>query len=114
LRLCGENGVYGRALISIGMSHMDSSSGTGVTGKLLRLLLPGLIFAGIITPCQALEPEPRKWNHLPTGTNFAGVGYAHTEADISFDPTLLLEDAKMDMDSRVGQYIRTFAGIDRF
>jgi hypothetical protein len=97
----------------LGMSYMASSNAMRNTGKLLRLLLPGLIFAGTITPCQALEPEPRKWNHLPTGTNYAGVGYARTEADIAFDPTLLLEDVKMDMDSWVGQYIRTFELFDK-
>jgi hypothetical protein len=97
----------------LGMSYMASSNAMRKTGKLLRLLLPGLIFAGTITPCQALEPEPRKWNHLPTGTNYAGVGYARTEADIAFDPTLLLEDAKMDMDTWVGQYIRTFELFDK-
>ena len=83
------------------------------TCKLLRLLLPGLLFAGTINPCRALEPEPRKWNHLPTGTNFAGVGYARTSADIAFDPTLQLEDVKMDMDTWVGQYIRTFDLFDK-
>jgi len=92
---------------------MASSNAMRKTGKLLRLLLPGLVIAGTIAPCQALEPEPRKWNHLPMGTNYAGVGYAHTEADIAFDPTLLLEDVKMDMDTWVGQYIRTFELFDK-
>ena len=28
----------------------------------------------------------RRWSHLPTGLNFGGVGYAHTNGDILFDP----------------------------
>jgi hypothetical protein len=49
------------------MLYMVSSNAMRKTGKVLRLLLPCLVFAAKITPCQALEPEPGKWNHLPTG-----------------------------------------------
>ena len=99
--------------MALGMSHMVSSNTMRKTGRLLHLLLFVLVFSGITTPCRALEPEPRKWNHLPTGTNYAGVGYARTEADIAFDPTLLLKDVKMDMDTWAGQYIRTFELFDK-
>lgn len=63
---------------------------------------------GSALPCFALEPEPRQWNHLPVGTNFAGVGYAYTEADILIDPALLLEDVEMELHTWAGKYIRTF------
>ena len=59
-------------------------------------------------PCFALEPEPRKWNHIPIGTNFAGLAYVDTEADIFFDPVLMLEDVNMSMKTLAGAYIRTF------
>ncbi len=36
---------------------------------------------GPILSCFAVEPEPRKWNYLPLGANFAGVGYVYTEAE---------------------------------
>ena len=62
----------------------------------------------LVFPCFALEPEPRKWNHLPLGTNFAGVGYGYSEADILFDPALLLEDVDMELHTWAGKYIRTF------
>ena len=71
-------------------------------------LLNGLLYIGLVNPCFALEPEPRLWNHLPMGVNFAGVGYAYTEADIFFDPALLIEDAKLEMHTWAGKYIRTF------
>lgn len=63
---------------------------------------------GMVFPCFALDPEPRQWNHLPMGTNFAGVAYAYTEADIFSDPALLLEDVEMQLDTWAGKYIRTF------
>lgn len=58
--------------------------------------------------CLAQELEPRRWSHLPIGTNFAGGGYAYTEADISFDPVLRFENVKMEMHTWAFKYIRTF------
>jgi hypothetical protein len=73
-----------------------------------RLGFPGLLAMILMRPCLALDLEPRQWSHLPIGTDFLGVGYAHTDADISFDPVLLLEDVKMELHTWAGRYIRTF------
>jgi hypothetical protein len=70
---------------------------------LLVFLIVGLPFL-----CLAQELEPRRWSHLPTGANFVGVGYAYTEADISFDPILGIEDGKMELHTYAAKYIRTF------
>ena len=35
-------------------------------------------------------------------------GYSYTEADISFDPVLRIENAKMEMHTYAFKYIRTF------
>ena len=40
--------------------------------------------------------------------NFGGFAFVHTEADIFFDPTLLLEDVEMKLYTWAGKYIRTF------
>jgi hypothetical protein len=58
--------------------------------------------------CLAQELEPRRWSHLPIGTNFAGGGYAYTEADISFDPVLKLENVETELHTWAVKYIRTF------
>ena len=63
---------------------------------------------GLSLPSFAQEIEPRRWNHLPIGSNFAGVGYAYTAADISFDPALRIENAKMAMHTYAFKYIRAF------
>jgi len=42
------------------------------------------------------------------GANFAGGGYAYTEADISVDPVLRIENVKMEMHTWALKYIRTF------
>jgi len=63
---------------------------------------------GLALPCFAQELEPRRWGHLPIGTNFAGGAYSYTEADIYFDPVIQIEDAKMEMHTWAVQYVRTF------
>jgi hypothetical protein len=66
------------------------------------------LILGLPFLCLAQELEPRRWSHLPIGTNFAGGGYAYTEADISVDPVLRIENAEMEMHTWAVQYIRTF------
>jgi len=86
---------------------------TGIPAGLLRLLSMCAVFAALTSPCHALEPEPRRWNHLPTGTGFFGAGYARTDADVAFDPTLRLENVKMDMDSWAAKYVRSFEALGK-
>ena len=66
------------------------------------------LIVGLPFFCLAQELEPRRWSHLPTGANFAGVGYAYTEADISFDPVLRIENGEMELHTWAAKYIRTF------
>ena len=66
------------------------------------------LILGLPILCLAQELEPRRWSHLPTGTNFLGGGYAYTEANILFDPVLRIEDAEMEMHTWSVKFIRTF------
>jgi len=70
--------------------------------------LCAFLVLGLPFLCPAQELEPRRWSHLPIKTNFAGGGYVYTEADISFDPVLRIESAKMEMHTWAAKYIRTF------
>jgi hypothetical protein len=54
----------------------------------------------------AQELEPRRWSHLPIGANFAGLGYAYTDADISLNPTLQLENVRGESHAAVFAYTR--------
>ena len=76
--------------------------------KLFVWCLYVFMFLGLPILCFAQELEPRRWSHLPTGTNFAGGGYVYTEADISFDPVLRIENVEMEMHTLAVKYIRTF------
>jgi hypothetical protein len=62
----------------------------------------------IASPGRAQDLEPQRWSHLPTGIHFAGAGYAYTDGNISFNPVLRIEDAKMYLHTFVGKYIQTF------
>ena len=57
--------------------------------------------------------EPRRWNHLPINQNFVGVGYAHTDAVISVDPVLKIENGTVELDTWLIRYIRTFELLDK-
>jgi hypothetical protein len=59
------------------------------------------------------ELAPRRWTPLPTGTNFVGGGYAFTWSDISFDPVLRIEDAKLKMHTFTLSYLRTFELLNK-
>ncbi len=75
------------------------------------ILLASLI--SITSQSYAMELEPLRWSHLPIGTNFAGGGYAYTEADIFVDPVTLLEDVDMELNTWAAKYIRTFSLFDK-
>ncbi len=59
-------------------------------------------------PSHAQDLEPRRWSHLPTGINFAGVGVGYVTGDIVVDPVLEIEDAGVDLYSIGASYVRTF------
>jgi len=72
-----------------------------------------LFLWGIALSSQGLELEPRRWSHIPIGTNFIGGGHARTDGDIIFDPVLRAEDVEMEMDTWLFKYIRSFELANR-
>lgn len=87
-----------------------------------KLVGRDLIFTGlslfcflsvISCPVGAQELEPRRWGHLPIGSNFAGTGYVFTDGGIAFDPVLQVEGAGVQMDTYSIKYIHTFEFFDK-
>ncbi|WFB37183.1 transporter [Kiritimatiellota bacterium B12222] len=74
-----------------------------------------LLFLGLWTGVflQAQELTPRRWSHLPVGSQFAGVGAVYTEANIYFDPVLQAEDVKATFETAVVAYTYSFAWLNR-
>jgi hypothetical protein len=87
--------------IASSMALLRAVFGATMVGLLYCLPMSG-------PTAKAQEIEPRRWTHLPVGTNFVGAVYAHSEGDISLDPALRIEAAKTKMDTWAAGYIRTF------
>lgn len=81
--------------------------------QLYRIALFILLSLSFASACPADELEPRRWAHLPINTNFLGAAYAYTDADISLDPVLKLDDVQMKMHTWGAKYIRTFSLFDK-
>ena len=54
------------------------------------------------------DVEPRRWSSLPLNTKIIGAGYGYTSGDVSFDPILQVEDAKVEFNSLLAAYIQSF------
>lgn len=61
----------------------------------------------------AQDLEPRRWAQLPTGLNFAGIGYGYVEGDIFFDPLLKIEDATFELHQVALFYMRSINILGR-
>lgn len=79
----------------------------GVWAQRAQVLLALALFL-IDLPCPGQDIEPRRWSHLPLGSNFAGGAYAYTNGDITLDPVLRIEDAEFNLQTVAGKYIRSF------
>ena len=72
-----------------------------------------LLVCQLTQAANALDVEPRRWSHLPIDTNFIGVAYVDTNADIYVDPVLELEDVEMDLDIWAVKYIYSFESFGK-
>lgn len=55
----------------------------------------------------AQELEPRAYSNTPTGLNFLLAGYGYTEGNLSFDPSVPIEDADLRTNSAVVAWARS-------
>ena len=78
----------------------------------MKSAVPAIAFVlalGFLTlESHAQDIEPRRWSHLPIGSNFFGGAYAYTSGDIFLDPVLKIEDAQFDIHTAAVKYIRSF------
>lgn len=75
----------------------------------LKLLL-GLLVLTLngAFPVYAQQLEPRRWGHLPMGSQFLGIGYVFTDGEIFTDPVLRIEDAEVELNSLGARYVYNF------
>ena len=72
------------------------------------------MFAGLLavmvlgaTCLSAADIEPRAYSNIPFGINFLVVGYAYSEGDVTFDPSVPIENAKLTIHSSLLAYARS-------
>jgi hypothetical protein len=53
------------------------------------------------------ELEPRAYANSPTGLNFLLAGYGYTEGDLSFDPSIPIDDADLRTNSAIVALVRS-------
>ena len=53
----------------------------------------------------AQDVEPRRWTPIPLDTRVIGAGYAYTSGEVLFDPSLLAEDVKIQVNTLAFSYV---------
>ncbi|MGZ8196516.1 MAG: transporter [Methylosarcina sp.] len=55
----------------------------------------------------ATDIEPRSYSNIPVGINFLLAGYAYTKGNVTFAPSVPIENGKMEIHSTVLAYVRS-------
>jgi hypothetical protein len=55
----------------------------------------------------ATDIEPRAYSNIPVGMNFLLAGYAYTKGNVTFAPSVPIENGKMDIHSSIFAYVRS-------
>jgi len=69
--------------------------------------LAGASLALAAAGAYAQDLEPRAYANTPVGVNFLILGYSHLQGGVTADPTIPLEDAKLQIHSSVLAYARS-------
>jgi len=78
------------------------------SGRGRRALALGFACLAWLGVASAQDLEPRRWTHLPVGTNVVGVSGVHTQGLVGLDPLLELVDGTVDVNTVVTSYTRSF------
>ena len=70
-----------------------------------------LLFGSGLT--QAQDTEPRRWTHLPVGTNVLGAVLGVGQGDIFLDPALEIEDAEFETYTLGASFVHSFDFLGR-
>lgn len=68
----------------------------------ILLASPLVVFQAYCT-----DMDPRSYSNIPVGLNFIIAGYTHTAGNISFAPSVPIENAKINIDSALLAYSRS-------
>jgi hypothetical protein len=78
-------------------------------GASLFSVLLGVAAAGTTSLClRAADIEPRAYSNIPVGINFLEAGYAYSEGNVAFDPSVPIKDGQLVTHNLVLAYARSF------
>lgn len=85
--------------------HVRVKERAGRGWPALLIVLAWLVGEG---KASAQDLEPRRWAHLPVGTNVVGLSYVRTDGDLAFDPVLQVVDGTVQIDTAVASVAHAF------
>ena len=80
--------------------NTSSPTKPALPAVLAWLVGPGVVFAQ--------DLEPRRWSHLPVGTNVTSLTYIYTDGDVKLDPVLQIENGEVEAHTLVWGYSHWF------
>ena len=90
---------------------MVTTNTVGRAGYLRLAIIAAVLHTALVSRAQELEP--RAYSVSPRGTNFLLLGFARTTGDVSFDPSLPIEDATATLHTTAVGYVRTIGVLGR-
>ena len=78
-----------------------------LSNRLARPLWAGIAITVACVPARSQELEPRAYSVSPVGLNFLVTGFGRSTGDLSFDPTLPVQDGHASLQSVSSGYVRT-------
>jgi hypothetical protein len=100
-------GNTGRAIQSLrGSTAALNSCARFLSSRFGRLAVLA-IFGMTTSPALATDIEPRAYSNIPVGINFMLAGYVYTKGNVTFAPSVPIENGKLETHSTVLAYVRS-------
>src|SRR6187549_1703944 len=85
----------------------------GTARALIGCVCLGLVLFLWTTPLTSQELEPRAYSVSPVKTNFVVLSNAYAAGDLTFDPSLPVEDGSANINTMVAGYFRSMNLLGR-
>lgn len=99
----------GEGAAEAGLTRASVRSARGPGGPVRVVAAAFALLLAMATGASAQDLEPRAYSNTPVGMNFLVAGYAYSTGGVATDPSVDLEDAKVDLHLGVLAYARSFA-----
>ncbi|MDD1611611.1 MAG: transporter [Methylococcaceae bacterium] len=77
-----------------------------LSSRFARLSVPAILVMAVPSAL-ATDIEPRAYSNIPVGLNFLVAGYGYTKGNVTFAPSVPIENGKIEIHSTVLAYVRS-------